>query len=225
MYGIVQNMEQIIEAIEREKLIVIVRGVAAEKCLPVAQALYDGGVRVMEITFDASAPESWQQTASAIGVIAKSFDGRMAVGAGTVLTVEQVELTARAGGQFIVSPDTCESVIRRTHELGMVSIPGALSATEVTAAYRAGADFVKLFPAGSMGVGYFKAIKAPLNHIKLLAVGGITTGNVQAFAAAGACGYGVSSSLVRQEWCDSGAYDKIRSAAESFVTEIKKAHG
>lgn len=217
-------MEQIIKTIEKEKLIVIVRGIAAEKCLPVAQALYDGGVRVMEITYDASAPETWEQTARTIGVIAERFDGRMAVGAGTVLTTEQAELTAQQGGRFIVSPDTNEDLIRRTHELKMVSIPGALSPTEIVSAHRAGADFVKLFPAGSMGSGYFKAIKAPLNHIRLLAVGGITTENIAAFAAAGACGYAVSSSIVRQEWCREGEFDKIRLAAEDF-TALIKAHG
>ena len=218
-------MEQIIKTIEKEKLIVIVRGVAAAKCLPVAQALYDGGVRVMEITYDASSPETWEQTARTIGVIAERFDGRMAVGAGTVLTTGQAELTAQQGGRFIVSPDTNEDLIRRTHELGMVSIPGALSPTEIVSAHRAGANFVKLFPAGSMGSGYFKAIKAPLNHIRLLAVGGITTENIAAFATAGACGYAVSSGIVKPDWCKEGEFDKIRLAAEDFVSEIKKAYG
>ena len=217
-------MDQIKDLIQREKLIVIVRGVAAEKCLPVARALFDGGVRLMEITYNASAPESWLQTADAIGAIAKEFEGRMFIGAGTVLTVEQVELTERSGGRFIVSPDTYEPVIKRTHELGMLSIPGALSPTEIMAAHRAGADFVKLFPAGTMGPRYFKDIKAPLSQIDILAVGGITTENIPAFAAVGACGYAVSSSLVRQDWCNKGEFDKIRLAAENFVSVIKKAH-
>ena len=153
--------EKIIQAVKENKLIAIVRGVESEKCVKIAQALYDGGFRMMEITYDQKHPESWESTAITIGAVAKAFAGKMHIGAGTVTCSELVELTHQYGGQFIISPDTHEPVIRRTCELGMVSIPGALTPTEVMVAHRAGADFVKLFPAGSFGPGYVKAVKRP----------------------------------------------------------------
>ena len=127
--------EKIIQAVEAEKIIAIVRGADPEQCLKVAQALYDGGIRLMEITYNQKDPASWQTTADTIAAIAKAFGGRMLVGAGTVTSPELVELTAQAGGMYIVSPDCNEAVIRKTLELGLVSMPGALTPTEVLAAF------------------------------------------------------------------------------------------
>ena len=139
--------DQVIQQIEQEKIIAIVRGVGPEQCMKVADALYAGGIRLMEITYNQKDPASFQATADAISAITKAYEGRMFVGAGTVTTTELVELTAKAGGKFIISPDTNPDVIRRTRELDMVSMPGALTPTEIMTAHRAGADYVKLFPA------------------------------------------------------------------------------
>ena len=128
--------EAIISAVKQKKLIAIVRGVESEKCLKVAQALYEGGIRLMEITYDQKNPKSWQQTAESIGAIAQAFSGKMFVGAGTVTCIELVELTYQKGGQFIISPDVDVDVIRRTRELGMVSMPGALTPTEIMTAHK-----------------------------------------------------------------------------------------
>ena len=142
--------EQVIERIEKEKLIAIVRGVSADQCSKVANALYAGGVRLMEITYNQKDPASWQQTAEAIGALTEEFGDKMLFGAGTVTSVELVELTHAHGGKYIISPDTNVDVIKRTVELGMVSLPGAMTPTEVMTAHEAGADFVKLFPAGDL---------------------------------------------------------------------------
>ena len=115
--------EQVIERIEKEKLIAIVRGVSADQCSKVANALYAGGVRLMEITYNQKDPASWQQTAEAIGALTEEFGGKMLFGAGTVTNVELVELTHAHGGKYIISPDTNVDVIKRTVELGMVSLP------------------------------------------------------------------------------------------------------
>ena len=213
--------ELVLKTADREKIIAIVRGVESEKCLKVAQALYDGGIRMMEITYNQKAPESWETTAKAIGAIAEEFKGRMLVGAGTVTTVELVELTAKYGGSFIISPDTNAAVIRKTRELGLVSMPGAFTPTEVLQAYEAGADVVKLFPAGSLGVGYFKAICAPISHVKIMAVGGINEKNAADFIAAGAVGVGVGGNLANLSWIEKGEYHKITEAAAVLVAAVK----
>lgn len=213
--------EQIKKAIIKNKLIAIIRGVEADTCVNIAQALYDGGFRLMEITYDQKHPESWMATADTISSVVKAFSGRMYIGAGTVTCEELVELTAKAGGSFVISPDVNEAVIRRTGELGMVSIPGALTPTEAMTAHRAGADFVKLFPAGEMGTGYLKAMKAPLSHIDMLAVGGIDENNVAAYLAAGAVGAGIGGNLVNRQWVAAGEYDKITKKARALVAAVK----
>lgn len=214
--------EKIIEAIKKHKLIAIVRGVESEKCLKVAQALYDGGIRLMEITYNQKAPEKWEETACAIGALAKAFSGKMYIGAGTVTCPELVELTASHGGQFIISPDVDTDVIRRTRQLGMVSIPGALTPTEVMTAHKAGAHFVKLFPAGVLGTGYLKAVKAPISHIDLLVVGGIDEKNVADYLAVGACGAGIGGNLVNKSWVESGEYEKITQVAKALVAAVQE---
>lgn len=205
------------QTIRDNKLIAIVRGAEPEKCMPIAQALYDGGFRLMEITYDQKHPETWEATAKAIGNLAKAFAGKLYVGAGTVTCTELVELTHKYGGQFIISPDTNPEVIRLTCQLGMVSIPGALTPTEVMTAHRAGADFVKLFPAGNFGAGYVKAVKAPLSHVEMLVVGGVDEKNIAGFLAAGAAGAGIGGNLVNRQWIAAGEYEKITEAARAMV--------
>lgn len=209
--------QQIQQAIKEHKLIAIVRGVEPETCIPIAEALYNGGFRLMEITYDQKRPETWETTARTIGELAKTFAGRMYIGAGTVTCVELVELTHKYGGQFIISPDVNEAVIARTCVLGMVSIPGAMTPTEVMTANRAGADFVKLFPAGSLGVGYVKAVKAPISHVDLLVVGGIDEGNIGDYLALGIAGAGIGGNLVNSAWVKAGQYEKITETARRLV--------
>lgn len=215
--------DKIIEFICREKIIAIVRGAEPERCGAVAQALYAGGIRLMEITYDQKAPESWQATANAIGALAREYEGRMFVGAGTVTSPELAELTAKAGGAFIISPDTDTAVIKRTRELGLVSMPGAATPSEIKAAHQAGADFVKLFPAGSLGAGYLKAVKAPLSHIRLMAVGGIDEKNAAEFLKAGAAGLGAGGNLAKKDWIESGQFQKLTGAARALVEAVKTA--
>ena len=213
--------QETIRAVEREKVIAIVRGAEPEQCMKVAQALYDGGIRLMEITYNQKAPETWQTTADTIGAIAKAFEGRMLVGAGTVTNTELVEMTAKAGGRFIISPDCYPEVIRRTVELDMVSMPGALTPTEVMQAHRAGADFVKLFPLGNLGVAYAKAVMAPISHVKMLAVGGVNENNVAEFLQAGLAGAGIGGNLANKKWIDAGEYHKITETAQKLVDAVK----
>lgn len=214
--------EQVLQWVEREKIIAIVRGIESEKCVKVAQALYEGGIRLMEVTYDQKAPDSWKSTAQAIGDVAKAFDGRLLVGAGTVTTPEMVKLTQVAGGQFIISPDTNVDVIRRTRELDLVSMPGALTPSEILAAHSAGADIVKLFPAANLGPGYLKAVRAPISHVKIMAVGGVNEGNIGEFLAAGAVGAGIGGNLANRAWIEEGRFDKITQTARALVAAVSK---
>lgn len=209
--------DQVIEQILEHKIIAIVRGVEGEKVGKIAKALYEGGIRLMEITFNQREPDSFVETAEAIRAVKAEMEGRMTVGAGTVISTALVELAHEAGAQYIVSPDTQEAVIQRTMELGMVSVPGAFTATEAGRAHEAGADFVKLFPCDQNTPAYLKALRAPLSHIRFLAVGGVTAENAAAFLRAGALGVGIGGSLVRKEWVETGAFEEIRREARRLT--------
>ena len=213
--------EQVIEKIKEEKIIAIVRGMEVDQTVKIAQALYEGGVSLIEVTFNQKCPEKFHQTADSIRAIREAMGDKMLVGAGTVTSVELVEMAAEAGAMYMISPDMDKDVIRRTRELGLVSIPGAYTATEAKQAYLAGADFVKLFPCVGDAPAYVKAICAPFNHIPFLAVGGVSADNAAEFLKAGAVGLGVGSCLANKKWADAGRYDLITEEAKKFVANIR----
>ena len=213
--------EQIINTIEKEKIIVIVRGVEKEKLIPLADAMYEGGIRLLEVTYSANGKVSDEQTAENIRMLVEEFGDKMYIGAGTVLTEKQVELTAHAGGKFIISPDTCPEVIRKTRELGLVSMPGALTPSEIQIAHKSGADFVKLFPIANLGSSYVKALKAPLSHIKFLAVGGIGPDNIQEYLRIGVSGFGLASSIVDKKMLAECNWEGITDLARKHIEALK----
>lgn len=212
--------EKIISAVEKNKIIVIVRGVEKEKLIPLSEAMYKGGIRLLEITFSADGRISDEETADNIKMLTEHFGDRMYIGAGTVLSERQVELVKEAGGKFIISPDTNEAVIKKTRELGLVSMPGALTPTEIQAAHRIGADFVKLFPISNLGSEYVKAVKAPLSHIKLLAVGGIHDGNMTEYIKAGVSGFGIGSNITDKKLIENDEFEKITDLAKRYVLAL-----
>lgn len=213
--------EKIIQKVMDCKLIAIVRGVYGEDCLKLARALYEGGIEMMEVTFDQSQPENLTRTSDTVRLLVDELGDKMAFGAGTVTTLEMLELAKKAGAQFIVSPDTNEEVIRKTVADGLVSMPGAMTPTEILTAYNYGADFVKVFPTSNLGASYIKAVRGPLNHIRLLAVGGVNERNVADFLAAGAVGAGVGGNLVNKKWIADGEFDKITALACEFMGNVK----
>lgn len=212
--------EELIDLVLQSRVIAIVRGLDGG-FEPLAQAMYDGGIRAIEVTFNQKDPSQWGKTTGAIRAIKEAMGDKMAVGAGTVTSVELVELAREAGAQFIVSPDTDPAVIRRTRELGMVSMPGALTPSEIKQAHEAGADFVKVFPAGTLGAGYIKAIRGPLNHIRMLAVGGVSEKNAAEYIQAGCVGVGVGGNLVNKEWIANGEYGKIEALARELCASAR----
>jgi len=212
--------EKVIQSILDKKIIAIVRGMEERVILPLAEALLAGGITMMEITFNQSKPETFESTAKGITALRETFGERLLVGAGTVITTALLELAKKAGALYIVSPNTDTEIIKNTRSLGLVSLPGALSPSECLAAHNAGADFIKLFPASDLGSNYLKAIRAPLSHIKFLAVGGINEKNAAEFIKAGAVGLGVGGNLVNKEWIAAGEFNKITQSAQDIVQAV-----
>ena len=209
--------EQIIRKVLEKKIVAIVRGVYGEDCLNLAKALHKGGVEIMEVTFDQSKPEAFTRTSETIALLVSQMGDKMIIGAGTVTSVQLLELAKNAGAKFVVSPDTNAAVIKATIDAGMVSMPGAMTPTEIVTAHALGADFVKVFPTSGLGAGYIKAVCAPLNHIPLLAVGGVSEKNVGEFLKAGCVGAGVGGNLVNKEWIKNGEFDKITALAQELM--------
>lgn len=209
-----------IDAILAHKLIAIARAVPPDALLPLAESLLSGGVCFLELTFDPSNPASWPDTCRGIATLRARFPSRILPGAGTVLTLDQLRMARDAGALYIISPDMNPELIRATVESGLVSIPGCLTPTEMTNALRAGADFVKLFPAGDLGIGYIKSVLAPLSHAKVLAVGGIDEKNAADFIKAGCVGVGIGGNLANKAHIAAGAYAKITDTARACVQSL-----
>lgn len=224
LQGDCEMREEVISKIRYGKIITIVRGVYGQHITQLAQALLSGGINIMEVTFDQNEPSLHKETMNAISSIRDLLGDEMTVGAGTVTSLEMLEKACQAGSQFIVSPNTDEIVIRRTVDLGMVSIPGALTPTEIHKAYDGGADFVKVFPTSQFGADYIRAIRAPLNNVPLLAVGGISKKNIREFLEAGCVGVGVGGNLVNKQWIENGDFAMIASLAREYCLEIAQAN-
>lgn len=209
------------ERISDTKLIAIFRKVPEDRLVRTAEALVRGGVRVMEVTFDHSRPDSNGTLVRCVRMLRDALGDGVSIGAGTVLTPEEVDIAAGVGAELIVSPNADAVVIRRTKELGLVSCPGAMTPTEIVAAHQAGADFVKLFPAEQLGLPYIKALRSPLGHIPLLAVGGADEKNAADFLRAGACGIGVGGKLVRSDLIVAGDWAALEDLARRFASALQ----
>lgn len=212
--------EETLKKIFDTKIIAIVRGVGPKDILAVARALLAGGVSMMEVTFDYGKPEGVLETLESLAILREKTDGRVSPGVGTVLTAEEVENAARAGVKYIISPNVDPDVIAKTRELGLVSMPGAFTPTEIALAHKLGADIVKLFPAGLFGPDYIKAVRAPLGHIPMAAVGGVTAETIPGFLAAGICAFGVGSNLVSAKKVAAGDFASITETAKAMSARI-----
>jgi len=196
--------------IKEHQLVAIIRGLAPHDVLAVAEALYAGGIRILEVTMNSIEP------LAAIRSVSGTLGGRMVVGAGTVLDASMAEAAVLAGARFVLSPIVALDVIKAAKDLNVVSIPGAYTATEIYTAYKNGADIVKVFPATSPA--YIRDIAGPLPQIPLLPTGGITPANVKDYKRAGAVGFGVGSALVDAKQPMTQRYlEQIAEKARQFV--------
>ena len=219
--AILKQSQCIKDTIYKYKFIVIIRGVQLSLIEPLTKALFKGGVRLIEVTFDQrKGSKGIAETVESIRRITEASHGDIIAGAGTVLTNEQLLAAADAGATYIISPNVNVEIVNKTKEMGLVSIPGAFTPTEISCAYESGADFVKLFPAGSLGIRYAEAVMAPLNHIPMLAVGGVDEKNMMSFLDAGFCGIGAGGGIVNKQLMEEGRFDEITKLAELYTKQL-----
>jgi len=212
------NDEKIVNLIFEKKIIAIVRGTYGEDLRLLAHALFDGGIRFVEVTFDQKDPACIEKTSEAISMLCKEFSGQeFYVGAGTVLSKEQVKAAFNAGARYIVSPNTNREIIQYTKELKMVSIPGAMTPTEILFAHDCGAHIVKLFPVVSLGLNYVKDILAPISHVPIIATAGITEENFRDYLRLGIKGAGISGRLTDKNLIVSKKWAELTLRARAFV--------
>lgn len=203
--------EQGIKEIERTRIIAIVRGVKEQHIVGVADALFEGGVTVMEVTLN---------TPGALDMIAglQAHCGeRMYIGAGTVLDLDDAKRAVAAGASFIVTPNLDEEVIRWCKAEEIPIFPGAMTPTEIVKAWKAGATAVKVFPSASLGLPYIKELMGPLDHIPMMAVGGVTEGNIKQFLDIGCYGLGIGGSLINLKEIEAGNFAWVKEKAASLL--------
>lgn len=202
-------------------MIAIIRGYSSDEILPIAQALYEGGVRVIEVTCNSS------NYLESISRLSKALGDKMWIGAGTVINPIMAQLVIDAGATFVLAPDFNPEVVKIVHEKQRLMIPAVVTPSEMLQAYRMGIDLLKLFPANRLGVDYLKEIMGPLNELAIIPVGGISLHNAAEFAAAGAIavgvgvGVGVGSELVRKDLIASGEWDKLSEHTAYFMKTFK----
>ncbi|MFC4559860.1 bifunctional 4-hydroxy-2-oxoglutarate aldolase/2-dehydro-3-deoxy-phosphogluconate aldolase [Virgibacillus kekensis] len=204
------------QRIKEHKLVAVIRGAKGDDVLSIAGALNEGGIHILEITADTPEVETL------IRRVNEEFGDEMVVGAGTVLDPETARAAIMAGASFIFSPTVNVETIRMTKRYGVVSIPGALTPTEVLTAYENGADLIKIFPAGTVGPGYIKDIHGPLPHIPLMPTGSVDLNNVREYFEKGAVAAGLGSALVNtKRGVNPETLKEITDKARQFTDAIK----
>lgn len=211
--------------IEAHGLIVIFRGVSAEKAPAVANAVFEGGGRIIEVAFNPSDPNTITTTTNIIKAIRSAMGDKLMVGAGTVVSEKFLMAAKEAGAEFIFSPNTDVEIIKKTKQLGLISIPGAFTPSEIMTAYNAGADLIKLFPITKEDIGYVTNITRPLSHVPFICVGGTNENTIEAFIKAGAKGVGTGISILKPELLANEKYDDIAALTKLHLEKIKQARG
>ncbi|GLV13654.1 2-dehydro-3-deoxy-phosphogluconate aldolase [Alicyclobacillus hesperidum] len=209
--------ERFRQAVAETGVIAIVRGVPSTHVIELGQALYAGGVRVMEVTLNT--PDAHRS----IAALCQHFFGRMQIGAGTVLSASEAREAIAFGASFLVAPHVDPVVVEAGLAEGVPVLPGALTPSEIAAALRAGAPMVKVFPANRGGTAYLRQVQAVAPGLPLVAVGGVTLANVEGFFVAGAKAVGLGSSLVDREAIKDGNYSVITCRAKAFIEAYRRS--
>jgi 2-dehydro-3-deoxyphosphogluconate aldolase/(4S)-4-hydroxy-2-oxoglutarate aldolase len=216
---VIVKASQIVNQIESTGVVAIIRAASSGELIDVVNALREGGLTCIEVTMT---------TPNALEVIRaarEQLGEAAAIGVGTVLDAETARAAILAGAQFVVAPITDIPTIELCRRYSVPVLPGALTPTEIVRAWQAGADFVKVFPTGSLGAQYLSDIRGPLPHIKIVPTGGITLENAADFIKAGASAVGIGSALVRKDWLKNRDFAAMRNAAGEWLQAVKKARG
>ena len=205
------------QTIERVALIPVLRARNAAQALAVVKAMIAGGVTVVEVTMTVPG------ALDVLKELRKEYGAKLLLGSDTVTTADQAAATIDAGAEFVVSPSFHPEVIAKARALGKLSIPGALTPTEVITAWNTGADYVKIFPCSAVGgASYLKSLLAPFPHLKLIPTGGITLQTAESFLRAGARALGVGSDLVNLAAIDAGTPEIITETARAYLKVLEK---
>lgn len=203
-------LSQILE----HRIVAIIRGMPSSEIINIANVLYNGGVRILEVTLNS------ENALSAIEQLTQEFKNKMLIGAGTVLDTKDADNAIAAGAAFLISPSLDIKVIKTAKDANIVSIPGAFTPTEIVMADSNGADIIKIFPCPN--AAYVKNILAPLNHIKVMPTGGIDASNIHQFAKAGAVAFGIGSALVSSRPKVDEAYlEAITAKAKKLIEALQ----
>lgn len=208
------NRKEIVSTIEKQKAVAVIRIPDPNLYEEVAKAMYEGGIRVSEITMTVPNAISLIKKAAA-----NSPDDAI-LGVGSVTNAEMTEKAIEAGAKFVVSPIMKKEIIDKANELDVPVMPGAFTPTEIQQAWDWGADIIKVFPANIVGMNFFKAVKAPLPHLKLMPTGGVSLTNGGEWIKAGACAVGVGSALLNKEAIKRGDFDTIRNNAQILLSNL-----
>jgi 2-dehydro-3-deoxyphosphogluconate aldolase/(4S)-4-hydroxy-2-oxoglutarate aldolase len=192
-------------------LVAIIRAPRGDQLVEVAEALLEGGIDVIEVTFTVPG------VLDILAEVRKVLGDRILLGAGTVLDTESARAALLAGAEFIVTPTVHHGVIQLCNRYDKVVMPGAFTPTEVLSAWEAGADIVKVFPADVGGPGHLRALKGPFPQIRLLPTGGVNLNTLVDFVRAGACAVGLGTALVEKDALARGDMERIRSLARQYV--------
>ena len=209
------SAQNTIEYIEQKKAVAVMRLPEADLFDPVAEALYEGGIRVLEITM--TVPDALNQISKA----SRNAPSDMLIGVGSILNADMAKRAVDNGAQFVVSPIMKKEIIDAAKSMGVAVMPGAFTPTEAQMAWEYGADVVKIFPADITGMNFFKAIKAPMPHLKLMPTGGVTLSNGQEWLDHGACAVGVGSALLDKLALKEKNFEQLRKNAEVLTSNFK----
>jgi 2-dehydro-3-deoxyphosphogluconate aldolase/(4S)-4-hydroxy-2-oxoglutarate aldolase len=217
--GTAMSRETTLKRILDGGIIAVVRAESGERLARVVEALAEGGVTAAEITF--TVPDAVE----VIRTVRQALGDRVVLGAGTVLDPETARAALLAGAEYIVAPTVNLDVIRLCRRYDKAVMPGAFTPTEVLAAWEAGADVVKIFPAEVGGPGYLKALRGPLPQVRLMPTGGVDLTTAEAFLKAGACCLGVGGSLVDAKAVAAGDFGRLRELASQYAAIVRRHRG
>ena len=204
--------------IEKEKAIAVVRLTETDILEPVIEALYEGGIRLIEITM--TVPDAIAQIRKAVDTGADD----MIVGVGTVLNAETAAEAIGAGARYVVSPILKDEIIKACKDRNTIVIPGAFTPTEICRAQELGADLVKVFPADVLGMEFFKSVKAPMPELRIIPTGGVSLTNAADWIRAGASAVGIGSALLDKEAIRNRNFDAIRQNAEKLKENLESVN-
>lgn len=216
-------MNRAFEMFKKHKFAAIFRNIPENKIENTARALYRGGARIFEITFNPSDSDTVSKTANAFEIIKKVCGNEICIGAGTVVKKEYVSAAESFGAEFIVSPNTDAEVISLTKMHGMLSVPGAFTPTEIMAAKNFGADIVKIFPIEPHNISYLKNILAPLSHIPFITTGGVNENTAAQLMNLGAVALAAGASVISVSALENNDFSVIEQKTAALINIIKNA--